>query len=274
MKGSSPLLGILTGVLVVALIIVSYYGAFVPGIYAYENTSFAVQGIGQDVFDLLIVVPVLLISLTLKISGSKTGYFVFGGSVLYTLYSFFIYSFGVHFNQLFLLYCIILGASLYTFILLIFESGQLNLKEALHPQAPVKTIGVYFISIALLFYALWLKDIIPALLTDSTPKDIVDNQLITNPVHVMDIAIMLPGLIFVAILLIRKHPIGILLTPFCLVFTILLAMALLSMVIMLNIKGINEDLSVAGIFVGLSVISLVLLFLFLKNFQIPKKILK
>ncbi|XOV92243.1 MAG: hypothetical protein ACFHWX_18790 [Bacteroidota bacterium] len=139
--------------------------------------------------------------------------------------------------------------------------------NALNTKAPAKTIGFYFFFIAVLFYLLWLKAVIPALLTHSVPTDIVDNYLIINPIHVLDMAIMLPGVFITGILLIKRHPIGILLTPFILVFTILLAMALVSMAIMLYIKGVNEDLSVAFIFVVLSMISAVLLVLFLTSLE-------
>ncbi|WP_296823731.1 hypothetical protein, partial [Sulfurovum sp.] len=98
-------------------------------------------------------------------------------------------------------------------------------------------------------------------------KNVSDYNLLVNPVHVLDIAIALPGLIITSILLIRKHQLGFIFSPVFLVFTIILTIALIAMVIMLKIKGINDETSVAGIFIILTIISSVLLTLFFKNIK-------
>jgi len=108
---------ILTIILSLVLAVVSFYGIFIPNTYIRETASMAAQGIGQDIFDLFFVIPLLLISLFLVHKEKRTALFIFSGTVLYILYSFFIYCFGLHFNNLFLLYCTTLGLSLYTFIL-------------------------------------------------------------------------------------------------------------------------------------------------------------
>ncbi len=260
----------LTVIMALALGIVSYYGAFVPSTYERDAISIAVQGMGQDIFDIFFVVPLLLISLFFGFKNIQVAYFIFGGTVLYILYSFFIYSFGVHFNNLFLLYCLILGASLYTFILIIIELNRMNTQEWFNNKVPVHIIGIFFITIAVMFYLLWLKDIIPAIMKDSIPKNVSDYKLLVNPVHVLDNAFVLPGLVITAILLMRKHHIGFIFTPIFLVFIILLAMALVAMVIMLKIKGISEDLSIGVIFIILAIISLIILSVFLKKIKMPQ----
>lgn len=261
---------ILTVVLSIALAIVSYYGAFVSSTYERDAASMAAQGIGQDIVDLFFVVPLLIIALVFMLRKNKLAYFIFSGTVFYILYSFFIYSFGVHFNNLFLLYCLTLGISLYTFILVISELNRMDVQNWFSNKVPARSIGIYFIFIALIFYLLWLKDIVPAILSNTIPKTVSDYNLLVNPVHVLDIAIALPALIITAILLIRKHRLGIILTPVFLVFIIILTIALIAMVIMLKIKGISDETSVAGIFIILAIISIIILSLFLKNIKIDK----
>ncbi|MEJ2627599.1 MAG: hypothetical protein P8078_03450 [bacterium] len=87
--------------------IVSYYGIFVPDTYERETASLAAQGRGQDLVDLFFILPLLILSLIFMLNHRKTAYFVYSGTVLYILYSFVIYSLGIHFNQLFLLYCLL-----------------------------------------------------------------------------------------------------------------------------------------------------------------------
>jgi hypothetical protein len=255
---------VLSIILTAALVIVSYCGAFVPDTYERDADSMAVQGMGQDVFDLFFIIPLLLVSLFFIHKKKKPAFPIFGGTVLYLLYSFFIYSFGVHFNNLFLLYCVILGSSLYIFILVSEQLKGMHVEEWFDEKTPVHSTGVYFLIIAFMFYVLWLKDIIPAMIQYSVPKSVSECQLLVNPVHVLDIAMVLPGLVIIAISLMRRRQTGYVFAPIFLVFIILLAMALIAMVFMLQIKGISEESSLAAIFVMLALISGIFLSGFMK----------
>lgn len=256
---------ILSILLAIMLSIVSYYGAFVSDTYQRDTASLAAQGIGQDIFDLFIVTPLLLLSLISLLKKSRIALYLFSGTIFYILYSFFIYCFGVHFNHLFLLYCMILGSSFYLFILATSRLKALHVQEGFDHKIPTRTLGIYLIIIASMFYMLWLKDILPAIIHYSVPKSVSDYQLLVNPVHVLDIALVLPGLIITGVSLIRKRPTGLILTPIFLIFFILLAIALVAMVIMSKVKGISEDLSIAVIFMILALSSGIFLYKFLNS---------
>jgi len=261
----SKLITSLTILLGASLAVVSFYGGFVPWVYERETASMAAQGKGQDIVDLFLVVPLLIVSLIFLLRKSRIAIFIFSGTILYILYSFFIYSFGVHFNNLFLLYCLTLGLSLYTFILIMSEFTKKDVENWFSDGVPVRSTGVYFILVAVLFYMLWFKDVLPAIVNDSVPKSVSDYDLLVNPVHVLDMAVMLPALIIAAALLMRRRRLGFILAPVLLVFLIILATALVGMLIMLKANGISEEASVAGIFVVLAVVSGSFLFLFLKK---------
>ncbi len=260
---------ILAILLAALLIVVSSFGAFVEATYSREVSSMATQGVGQDLVNLFIVSPLLLLSLIFMEKNSKAATFIFGGTVLYVLYSFVIYSFGVHFNNLFLLYCLILGSSLYLFILYISYVSGMDVKHWFEDSIPVKTIGGYFFLVAVIFYFLWLSDILPAIINDTIPESVMEYDLLVNPVHVMDLAIALPALIITAILLIKKNQLGYILTPILLVFTILLTIALAAMVISLQIKKMMTDGSIAGFFVIPVLFSSTFLILFLRRMKRP-----
>ena len=76
-----------------------------------------------------------------------------------------------------------------------------------------------------------------------------------------------PGLILAAVLLLKKRRLGYILAPVFLTFIIILAAALIGMVLMLKAKGLSDDTSVAGIFIGLAVVSCAFLFLFLRQLK-------
>jgi len=260
-------IAVLGVLLAISLAVVSYLGAFHPLTYVRDSASMGAQGIGQDLVDLFFVLPVLLISLFYSLKNNRIAILVLAGTLFYILYSFIIYAFGVHFNQLFLLYCSTLGLSLFAFLILIMELNKQDIKSWFNKSGITKTIGVYFIIVAIMFYLLWFKDVVPAIINNSVPATVSDYDLLVNPVHVIDIAFALPGLILVAVLLFKKHNLGYIFAPVGLVFTIILSIALVGMVMMLKVKNVSDDTSVAGIFLFLSVISTVLLILFFRTMK-------
>lgn len=170
------------------------------------------------------------------------------------------------------MYCLILGSSFYLFLLVILELSKMDVNSWFDEKVPVRLTGVYLILISALFTLLWLKDVVPAILKNSVPRTVSDNNLLVNPVHVLDLSLALPGLIVVAALLMKKRRLGYILTPVLLVFLILLTVALLGMVMMAQARGITEDMSISGIFVVLALVSAVLLYSYLKNIALDKKI--
>src|SRR5215472_3491753 len=88
-------------------------GIFWPATYARETLYEKAGGIGSDLVDLLLVVPVILISGIKGYRGSVPARLVWLGTLGYLLYNFVLYAFGVHFNPLFLVYCATLSLCLY-----------------------------------------------------------------------------------------------------------------------------------------------------------------
>lgn len=263
------IISILSVLLAISLAVVSAAGAFGPDTYARDAESIAAQGAGQDLVDLFLVVPLLLISLFFMLRENRIAMLIYAGTVSYILYSFVIYALGIHFNSLFLLYCLTLGLSLYAFILILIELNSREVESWFGPKLPKKTTGVYLILVSVLFYIFWLKDVVPPLLENTIPKSVSDYRLLVNPVHVIDISIALPGLIIAAVLLMKKRRLGIILALISLVYVMIMAIALVGMVMMVKSRGISDDTSVAAIFIVMALLSLVQLLVFFKNLQSP-----
>ncbi|MDY6801838.1 MAG: hypothetical protein SVU94_11545 [Bacteroidota bacterium] len=147
------------------------------------------------------------------------------------------------------------------------ELNKQDVKSWFNKSGITKTIGVYFIIVAIMFYLLWFKDVVPAIMNNSVPATVSDYDLLVNPVHVIDIAFALPGLIVVAVLLFKKHSLGYIFAPVGIVFTIILTIALVGMAMILKVKNGSDDTSVAGIFLFLSAINTVLLILFFRTLK-------
>src|SRR6185295_17406390 len=96
--------------------VASAAGVFLPDIYAHETASWAAQGVGQDIVNLLVVFPAVLVSAYLMARGSVRGLLVWLGLLIYVIYSYVLYAFFVHFNRLFLVYVSVLGLAFWAFV--------------------------------------------------------------------------------------------------------------------------------------------------------------
>src|ERR1700694_1313513 len=106
----------LTFALAILVTISACCGIFIKGTYVDERENWRIQAIGQDMVDLFIIVPILVISGILSHFKKKIFHFIFGGIILFLIYTYAIYCFAVHFNSLFLIYCLTFGLSVYSFI--------------------------------------------------------------------------------------------------------------------------------------------------------------
>src|ERR1700738_4571234 len=97
------------------VLLASVSGIFLKSVYARETPSWAVQGIGQDIVN-LVAVMVLLIAAYFVNNGSVKAFLVWSGVLLYLLYAYVIYAFDIHFNSLFLVYVAIVGLSFYALV--------------------------------------------------------------------------------------------------------------------------------------------------------------
>lgn len=261
----------MTFVLCALVIAVSVAGLFVPGTYAAETPNWTAQAFGQDIFDLFLVVPLLIITAVFIAKKSRTALLVWSGAVLYVLYTFVIYCFAVHFNSLFLLYCFILGLSFYSFVYFLLSQTRQPVTESFGGNEPAKLVSTYLIAVACVFYLLWLSDVVPNMIANATPQSIIDTGLLTNPVHALDLAIILPGFFVIGLLLLRRKPLGSLLAPTALVFMILMDITIGGLNIIMQIRGLEGSYVIAAVMAVLGLVSVILLVSYIKGIESSEK---
>ncbi len=217
----------------------SLIGLFVPDFYWRETADWQVQCLGQDLSNLLVVVPGLLVSACLAARGSRSGKLIWIGLMAANCYDYAIYCFAVHFNPLFHLYCAIFGLSIYATIYFLIEN-QDN-KHRFVCRVPEKTIGIFLIIVASLFSVLWLLQSLPAALADQVPAAVRNSGLPTNPVYVLDLSFFLPLMFISAVLLMKRHPLGYLLAPMMLIFAIVITINIVALsVVDMHVTGSNQ----------------------------------
>ncbi len=247
----------------ILVLIASISGIFNPVTYSSETANWALQAVGQDIGNLL-AIPVFVISTFLLAKNSVKAFSIWLGTLLYFMYAYMVYAFFVHFNYLFLVYVAILGLSFYAAVGALTEQNFQNLLKAISVKK-TKPASILLIVIGVLFGTLWLSEIIPALISGKIPQSIVTAGLWINPIHVIDLAFVLPGMILTGVLLLKKNLIGFLFAPALLTFSVLMGSSIVAnMVLELN-KG-NMNAIVPFTMVGVLVIaSVIVQFLYLRE---------
>jgi hypothetical protein len=245
----------------------SILGILIEDIYIKEVPEYAAQGIGQYIINLFVIMTILLVATILIRRGSKLWQFVWLGSLIYTVYSYTTYCFGIHFNALFFLYCSILGLSFYLLIGFLISMDAEIIKSWFDDKMPINMPAIFLFVVAALFYFIWLNDIIPALINGNVPELVKEYGLLTNPIHVLDISIALPGFLISAILLRKKHALGYVFMPAFIIFIIVMAIAIGGIIAVMNFKGFEVDISLSIIFALIAIISAVIFIVITKHLK-------
>lgn len=244
--------------------IASVSGLFLKRIYARETPSWALQGFGQDIVNLVAIV-VLCIAAYFVNKGSVRALLVWSGVLLYLLYAYLIYAFDIHFNSLFLVYVAIVGLSFYALVGSLLSLHLDGLQTAFLVTTPTRLVSAFLLVLGSVFYLLWLREDIPALVAGGIPPSVTQANLLTNPVHILDLGLYLPAMFITALLLWRRKLFGYLFAGPLLVFSILMGTAILVIFLVMSSTGVPTSVGVEAIFAVIIVVSLVLSWLFLRG---------
>ena len=260
-QNRQPLFVLLLSILLaVCVLLVSCTGILMPDFYHREAPAWQIESIGQDWFDLVIVVPALIITSFLYYLKRKLAGYLWAGVLSYLLYTFIIYCFALHFNQLFLLYCSCLGLSFYLLLWLLYSQLKYPIPLVTKNTKPFTITGIFFLFVSIAFYFLWLNEIVPSILYDRVPVAVEQYGLLVNPVHVIDLSVFLPAILVSGVLLVRHKNVGIKIAIPLLVFFILMNGTIGWLAISKSIHHIGNGIPVAFAMFILAAISVLLLF--------------
>ena len=254
----------LTLAIAVLVLIASSAGLFLNSLYARETMSWIVQTFGQDIANLVAAVA-LFIAVYFVNKGSVKAFLVWIGVLLALLYAYVIYAFDIHFNSLFLVYVAIVGLSFYTLVGSMIHIHLDSLQPYFAANTKARPVSVFLMTVAILFALLWLSEDIPALLSGKIPPSVTENGLLTNPVHVLDLGLLLPAMIITGVLLWRRRLLGYLLAIPLLVFSILTGIGILTTFLAMSRKGVPTSVGIEAFIAIIIVVSLVLSVLFLRG---------
>jgi hypothetical protein len=255
MLRNTKTISILSVAAVILMATTSLGGLFINGLYARETPSWLAQGLASDYFDLVVMAPLILLTTFLMIRGSRAALFIWLASMIYAVYMFAIYCFAVHFNALFVVYCGTLGCAVYAIIVFFASVDFTVVGQWLFNRKGSLISSWYLIILACLFYGMWLIDIIPAAMHGEIPDNVKEIGAMTNPVHVLDLSMVLPGMALSAILFLRRNVFGYILAPAMLIFTVLMDLTIGWIVVYSSYRGVGGNSPPVMVFAVLAVIS-------------------
>jgi hypothetical protein len=176
-----------------------------------------------------------------------------------------LYAFFVHFNRLFLVYVAVLGLSFWALAGAAAGVDVDRVGRAFNRRRRYSAHAVYLTASGLLFGALWLSEIVPATIAGVAPQGLTDVGLPVNPVHVLDLAFVLPAMIVTAWLLWKHHALGVLLTVPLLTFAAAMGAAIIGMSVVMSSRSLAGSGVIIAVFVVLVAIALDLTYLFLRR---------
>jgi hypothetical protein len=186
----------------------SVLGLLVPSIYAKLTPAFLPQAYAQDVANLAIAIPAMVVLAALSLRGSLRAYLLWLGVVIFMVYNYVIYAFSVPFGPVFFLWVAVLGLCLYALIGGIASARHEAIRLRFASPGRLRALAWVLMVACVLFALLWLSEDVPALIGGYTPASVADTGLPTNPVHVLDLAFFLPAGILTSVMILRGVPLG------------------------------------------------------------------
>ena len=235
------------------------------GLYRYDPVLAASQAIPQDVVTLVAGIPLLLVSLKQYRQGRIRGQLLLAGTLAYFLYSYTSMAFGIAFNPLFLVYVALFSLSLFAFIMAMASVDLPALPAHFSANLPRRAIASFmFLGGAFLAFA-WTGRIMPALLTGAAPFGLATNT--TLYIQVLDLGLVVPVMVLAGITLLKRQPLGYLLSSVALIKFVTMGLALLAMIAGQLLAGVEVSPVEVVMFILMALAGFTMAFLLLRSVQ-------
>lgn len=238
---------------------------FGSGLYKHDSVSVVAQGKASDLITLFFAIPLLLISLILSNKGSFMGRLLLAGTLGYFLYTYMSYTFLWMYNPLFIVYVLLMSASLYSFVLCLMSFDIPQLPSMFSSKLPVKFLGGFQLFVAFAIGMLWLGKIAPSILSGTVPAGL--EHYTTLVIQGMDLGLVVPAATISGILLIKKKPFGYLLSSVIILKGITMLAAITAMMINMYLSGVAVSTIEILLFSTFDVLAIVSLVILLSNIK-------
>ena len=235
------------------------------GLYRYDPTSLAREGVVWDVINLFIGLPLFGVAIYLSNRNSIKGRLLLGGLLFYFFYVYVLSMTGYSLNRMFFVYVVIFALSAVAFFMNLHGIDVAHLPARISPRFPHRLFaGFAFVMSGLLVF-LWVGRIVPIIADGRFPADMAGMTTLVS--QGFDLGMIVPLLITSGILLLRRSPWGYLLMSTSLGYALLMCIALPAWIAVPLIQDGKLNLLEAAPFLVLCLVGLALAVTFYRNLK-------
>ena len=203
---------------------VTLYGETVEiygqGVYKHDNIFSAGAIQGADAVALFVGLPLLAIASRLYKRGSLRGGFLLTSVLAY--YFYYAASLGliVSYNNLYLVYLALFSTSFFAFALALSAIDLTSLPARFSARLPRRGLAIFMFIVGIGVAFIWLSDVINALVTNGVPEALGSHTALVT--YTLDVGIIAPTCLLAGILILRRAPLGYLLTGLLTILLVLI----------------------------------------------------
>lgn len=219
------------------------YEMATTGVYAFNAQRVVAEGIGWDIFTLVIAVPALVVAAFLVARGSFRGRLFALGLLGYFFYQYLEYAVTWAFGPLFLLFVVIYAASLAGIVWIGVSVAREGLAWRFSERFPRRSWAALSIAMAAMLTLLWVQRVAAALGGDLLVGGLTSETTMT--VQALDLGLVVPTSVFIAVLALRRSAAGYVMAMAYAVSFVAMALAIVGM--MLSAWAVEGVLEVAPV---------------------------
>jgi hypothetical protein len=129
--------------------------------------------------------------------------------LVFLTYQAWMFLFAVPFNGFFLIYVAMLASGFWAIVGLLTGTRAERVADTADPRMPARLLAGWMVASCVAFYALWLRNVVPALFDSTAPAFLDGTGMVTATNYVLDMAFFLPFTILAAVALWRRTPWGV-----------------------------------------------------------------
>jgi len=243
---------------------VEIYG---QGVYDHDTVFNAGASQGADVVALFVALPLLIVSFILYRRGSLRGGFLLVSVLAYYLYYGASLGLVVAYNKLYLVYLALFSVSFFAFILTLMAFDLPSLPARFSPRLPQRGMATFMFVVGVGVAFIWLSDVINALTTNGVPAALGSHTALIT--YTLDVGIIVPACILAGILILRRAPLGYLLTGLMTILLALIGVMVIGQTVMQMNIGVQfstgQLIGIVGTWIIMGGIAVWLTVIFLRN---------